>query len=241
MSDKQLEIMTEIVGLNIGIGIKDVVPTEDNTSAHNILLNSGHSLNEFLPKGIKFIVDKEDPAAFSPLKNIIYFNPDLLRNPNYLAMLAHECGHSLVKNPKKTHLDYLQTGHEIVYDIRFKTLPLSDRLKKIFSLMKLDLDNEIEASHNGKIVADLLGADPIAYEDMISISLKNHFWFNMLSTQKLFELSCPDIKDDTLVEYYNPFTQDVIQISYGEFRKISMKSKDESAKTMVEIRNKVNI
>lgn len=241
MSETQLKRITKLVDSNTIVGIKEVIPIEENSSSFIIELNNGRSLNEFLPKGIKFLFNKKDPPAYSPLRNTIDFNPELLTSPNYLAVLAHECGHSLVRNPKKTHLTYLQTGHEIVYDSGFKKLTLDERTKKIYFLMKHDLDNEIDASHSGKIVADLLNVDPIVYDDIISISLQNHFWFNMYSTQKLFELSCPDLTDDTLVEYYNPFTQDPIKITYGEFKTLSMKSKDESAKTMVEIRKRVNL
>jgi hypothetical protein len=241
MSDAQLEIITGEVRSGTDLGIKLTRPLDDDTSSFRIELNNGRSLNDFLPKGIRFLLDKKNPAGFSPLKNAIDFNPELFNNPNYLSMFAHECGHSLVKNPKKTHLAYLQAGHDIVYGGRFRLLPLEERLKKIYSFMKLDLDNEIDATDHGKIVGDLLGVDPLVYDDMTSISLQNHFWFNIYSVQKIFDLTCTDLKDETLVEYYDPFSQESVQITYGEFKTISLKSKDENAKTMKEIRKRVTI
>ncbi len=239
MSDAQLERMTQIVNSNATTGIKDVAPVPEDPLAFTIELNSGRSLNELLPKGIKFSIDTDDPS-YSPRRNIVYFNPELLTDPNYRAIFAHECGHALVKNPKKTELTYLQTGHEILYGRGFRELPLEDRLKKIYSLMQLDLENEIDAMNNGKVVADLLDVDPTVYEDMATNGLQTHFSATILYIRKMFELTCPDLQDDTLVDYYNPFTQGAQKITFDEFKTMSNKAKDDNAKAVSEIRRKIN-
>jgi len=241
MSDAQLEMMTKMVNSNNVVGIKEVKPTYETSTSFVIELNNGRTLNEFLPKEIKFLIDKKDPAAYSPLRKAIYFNPELLNNPNYRAVLAHECGHALVNNAKKEHLTYLQTGHEILYTDIFRNLPLEDRLKKIYSLMQLELDNEIDATDRGKIVADLLGVDSVAYEDMTTISLQNHFWASIFHTEKFFEETRLNLKNDTLIPYYNPFTREASQVTYREFKTLGIKAKDEHARIMGVMRNRVNL
>lgn len=239
MSDTQLEKMTQVVNSNPITGIREVVPIVEDPSSFTIELNNGRTLNEFLPKGVKFFVDKDEPS-YSPRRNIVYFNPELLGNPNYEAVFAHECGHALVKNPKKTELTYLQTGHKIIYGGSFRQLSLEERVKKIYSLMQLDLENEVDAMNNGKIVADLLGVDSTVYEDMATNGLQTHFWANVIYLGKIFELTCPDLKDNTEITYYNPFAQEAQQITYEEFKTMHSKAKDENARAIRELRRKLN-
>lgn len=239
MSDAQLERMTQMVNSDAATGVKDVVPPADNALSFTIELNSGHTLNELLPKGVKFVMDKKEPW-YSPRRNIVHFNPELLSNQNYKATFAHECGHALVKNPKKTELTYLQTGHEILYHGQFRQLPLEERLKKISSLMRLDLENELDAMNNGKIVADLLDVDSTVYEDVATNGLQAHFWFTISYIGKMFELTCPDLRDDALVDYFNPFAQEVHQITYHEFKTMNSRAKEENAKAFAEANRKIN-
>lgn len=238
MSEIQLKQITKTVSTDSIMGISNVIKDSEDTYSFTINLKNGRTLNEFLPKGTTFLVDKGEPW-YSPQKKVIHFDPELLNNQNYRAVLAHECGHSLVKKSKKTQLAYLQSGHEILYDGRFKERPLEERLKRISSLIKHNLDTEIDATNHGKIIADLIGIDPTVYEDMTTNSLQTHFQSNMQYLKKLLELSCPDLTDDTLVYYYNPFAQETRQITYGEFKTISIKAKEENTKTMGLIKLKV--
>ncbi len=239
MSDAQLEKMTQAVNAE-ATGLKGLTPAIDDPCAFTIELNNGRTLNEFLPKNVKFLADKEEPY-YSPRQNAVHFNPELLRDHNYKAAFAHECGHALVKNPKKTNLTFLETGHEILYGARFRGLSLKERLGKIHSLMQQDLENEIDAMNNGKIVADLLGVDSMVYEDLATNAMQTHYWFTILYIGKLFEMTCPELSDDVVVDYYNPFAQESQQITYGEYKDMSKKAKDENTRAAKELHRKVQL
>lgn len=219
-----------------------IEPLQDGTI--EMRLNNGFRLNDLLPEHMG--IRQFDNIMPTIKENEIRLDHEKMSNPYYRAIVAHEFGHNMdeEQDPMWRQAFRMELNMEYnlgVFDSEFGDLSDTEKMAWIMKIYQIRMQREINAWDHGKVVADLLRVDQTTYEEARNTGIQSHYSSELFRAISHIAKQCPDISEQEVIEYFNPFTNNVGQTTWSDLLKLKPQLEELNNRSIEESYQKVGL
>lgn len=191
-------------------------------------------LNEFLPPGMKlvdrhhplnhfFFYNADEPERRHVVIDLKYVHEKDIPTKVTLTTIAHEIGHArTMQHGNPEALTKTETEAMLSYFIDKEKLGLpipTNIVNRGVVLFSRQMEDEVNAWNEGKLVATACGIDDAYYEWEESYSLGSYYYANMGRINQLL-IRGEGVIDSDEFEVYNPYSQESVLMTVSEIRQL---------------------